>query len=92
MYYEACNLLSGELQHLFQTKEIPFVISMEQALIKAANKVVFQSELKKIGESCFKYDLDMSEHTASTSSWNYQENLTRRKKCHSNTHNMWCHG
>ena len=38
---------SGELQHRFQTKEIPFVVSMEQALIKAANKVDFQSELKK---------------------------------------------
>ena len=58
MYYEACellsgDLLSGELQHRFQTKEIPFVVSMEQALIKAANKMDFQSELKKIGESCF---------------------------------------
>ena len=42
MYYEACDLLSGELQHRFQTKEIPFVVSMEQALIKAANKVDFQ--------------------------------------------------
>ena len=49
-----CDLLSGELQHRFQTKDIPFVVSMEQALIKAANKVDFQSELKKIGESCFK--------------------------------------
>ena len=65
MYYEACDLLSGELQHQFQTKEIPFVVSMEQALIKAANKVDFQSELKKIGESCFKDDLDVSE-------WNTQ--------------------
>ena len=61
MYYEACDLLSGELQHRFQTKEIPFVVSIEQALIKAANKVDFQSELKKIGESCFKDDLDVSE-------------------------------
>ena len=34
---------------------------MEQALIKAANKVDFQSEFKKIGESCFKDDLDVSE-------------------------------
>ena len=34
---------------------------MEQALIKAANKVDFQSELKKIGDSCFKDDLDVSE-------------------------------
>ena len=47
MYYEACDLLSGELQHRFQTKEIPFVVSMEQALIKAAKKVDFQTELKK---------------------------------------------
>ena len=61
MYYEACDLLSGELQHRFQTKEIPFVVSMEQALTKAANKVDFQSELKKIVESCFKDDLDVSE-------------------------------
>ena len=59
MYYEACDLLpgdllsgdllSGELQHRFQTKEIPFVVSMEQALIRAANTVDFQTELKKIG-------------------------------------------
>ena len=51
MYYETCDLLSGELQHRFQTKEIPFVVSMEQALIKAENKVDFQSELKKKLES-----------------------------------------
>ena len=68
IYYEACDLLSGELQHRFQTKEIPLVVSMEQALIKAANMVDFQSELKIIGESCFKDDLDVSEHTAATSS------------------------
>ena len=48
-YRKACDLLPGELQHLFQTKEIPFVVSMEQALIKAANKVDFQSELGKNG-------------------------------------------
>ena len=66
---------------------------MVQALIKAANKVDFQSELKKIGESCFKDDLGVSEmseieHTAATSSKNYQESLTRLKKCHFNTHTM----
>ena len=43
MYYEALDLLSGDLlsgdllsdefKHRFQTKEIPFVVSMEQALI-----------------------------------------------------------
>ena len=55
------HLLSGELQHQFQTKENPFVVSMEQAQIKAANKMDTQSELKKIGESCFKADLDVSE-------------------------------
>ena len=60
------HILSGEFQHQFQTKAIPFVVSMEQAVIKAANKVDFQSEFKKIGESCFKDDLDVSE-------WNTQQ-------------------
>ena len=61
MYYAACDLISGELQRLFETKHIPSVISIDQALIKAANKEDFQSEVKKIGESCFGDDIDMSE-------------------------------
>lgn len=60
MYYEACDLtcISGELQHqnIFHQ-----CISIEQALIKAANKEDFQSEVKKIGESCFRDDINMSE-------------------------------
>ena len=38
IYYEACDLLSGELQRHFETKHIPSVVFMEQALMKAANK------------------------------------------------------
>ena len=61
IYYEACDLLSGELQRRFETKHIPSVVSMEQALMKPANKKNFQSEVKEIGQSCFKNDVDLSD-------------------------------
>ncbi len=36
MYFEACDVLLGELQNRFESKTIPAVVSMEKALIKAA--------------------------------------------------------
>ncbi len=53
MYFEACDVLLGELQNRFESKTIPAVVSMEKALIKAANNQEFESEMKEIEKSIF---------------------------------------
>ena len=60
-YFKACDRLSGELQNRFETIQIPSVVSMELAVMKAANKKDFKNEVTKIGESCFKNDVDLEE-------------------------------
>ncbi len=62
MYFEACNVLLGELQNRFESKTIPAVVSMEKALIKAANNQEFESEMKKVEKSCFSKDINFFEY------------------------------
>ncbi len=58
MYFEACDVLLGELQNRLESKTIPAVVSMEKALIKAANNQEFESEMKEIDKSCFSKDIN----------------------------------
>lgn len=60
IYFEACDLLLGELQNRFESKHIPAVVSMEKAIIKAANNEDFECEVKKLEESCFSKDINFS--------------------------------
>ena len=57
LYYEACDLLSNELEGRFQPQYISPVLSMEQLLIKAANNKNVESEMKMVKESCFSKDI-----------------------------------
>ena len=57
LYYEACDLLSSELEGRFQPQYISPVLSMEQLLIKAANNKNVESEMKMVKESCFSKDI-----------------------------------
>ncbi len=60
LYFEACDLLYGELTSRFDTEHIALTLSMEQTLLKAANKNNFNEELKILEKSCFSADLDFS--------------------------------
>ena len=60
MYYEACDLLSGELEDCFKTDHIEPILCMEQVLLKAANKQEFKTEIRKIEQSCFSKDFDFT--------------------------------
>ena len=61
LYYEACDLLSSELEGRFQPQYISPVLSMEQLLIKATNNKNFESEMKMVKESCFSKDIPFFE-------------------------------
>ena len=61
LYYEACDLLSSELEGRFQPQYISPVLSMEQLLIKAANNKNVESEMKMVKESCFSKDIPFFE-------------------------------
>ncbi len=58
MYFEACDVLLGELQNRFESKTTLAVVSMEKALIKAANNQDFESEMKEVEKSCFSKDIN----------------------------------
>ena len=63
IYYEACDLLSGELQRRFENQHVPVVLSIEQTLIKAANNHDFWSYLEVFEKSCFGTDVKISDLT-----------------------------
>lgn len=54
IYYEACDLLSGELQNRFENP-----VGIEQTLIKAANN----EDLKIFEQSCFGTDVKVCDLT-----------------------------
>ena len=56
LYYEACNLLSHELESCFQAQYISPVLSMEQ-LLKAANNENFENEVKRCKSHAFQKTL-----------------------------------
>lgn len=59
MYFEACDLLHGELEERFQDKHIPSVIAMEKTLLCAANGLEFEDTMETLRTSCYKNDIDM---------------------------------
>ena len=61
IYFEACDLLSAELNDRFERQHIPSVLAVEQTLLKAANGDDYQSELALLQESCYKNDIDWSD-------------------------------
>lgn len=61
MYFEACDLLCGELESRFQSQHMPPVVAMEQALLKAANGEDFCSEIDTLKDSCYKNDIEWSD-------------------------------
>lgn len=63
IYYEACDLLSGELERRFENQHVPVVLSIEQTLIKAANNEDFRSDLDIFEKSCFGTDVKISDLT-----------------------------
>lgn len=61
IYYEACDLLSSELEHRFQNQHISSVLAIEQMLLKAANGNSYQNELSFVEVSWFKNDIDWAD-------------------------------
>ena len=60
IYFEACDLLSGELESRFKSQHMPPVLAMEQALLKAANGKDFSGEINTLKDSCYKNDVEWS--------------------------------
>ena len=60
IYFEACDLLSGELDSRFESQHMPPVLAMEQALLKAANGEDFSGEIDTLKDSCYKNDIEWS--------------------------------
>ena len=60
-YFEACDLLSAELEDRFEGQHIPSVVAIEQTLLKAANGDDYQKEIALLRESCYKNDIDWSD-------------------------------
>lgn len=58
MYFEACDLLITELEERFESQNVPTMLSIEQALVKASNGDEFDRELSELKESCYKHDID----------------------------------
>ncbi len=61
IYYEACDLLSGELERRFESQYLPEMLSIESTLMKAANGGDFQSDMKEFEKSCFGKDVNLSD-------------------------------
>lgn len=64
-YFEACDLLSGELERRFSDQHIPSVLAIERTLLKAANGEDYSGEISILKESCYKNDIqwsDLSRH------------------------------
>ena len=53
--------LIAKLENRFESQYITMVLSIEQALIKAANGDDFKYEVAHLRESCYKHDIDLSD-------------------------------
>ena len=60
-FYEACELLYGELVTRFDSELVSPVLSIEKMLVSAANNEPFDNHLKSFGESPFKDDVSISD-------------------------------
>ena len=65
IYFEACDLLCGELESRFECQHMPSVLAMEQTLLKAANGEDYSSKITLLKGSCYENDIqwsDLSRH------------------------------
>ena len=61
-FFEACDLLSAELEDRFEDQHIPdSVLAIEQTLLKAANGEDCQNQRASLAESCYKHDINWSD-------------------------------
>ena len=60
VYFEACDLLIGELTDRFDQQFVQPLATMENLIIKAANAEDFSQELEGIRDSVFAKDFDIS--------------------------------
>ena len=60
-YFQACDLLIGELEERFDQKELQPVLAMEELILKAANSEEFSDSLKSVEDSMlYATDLDFN--------------------------------
>ena len=88
MFFEACDLLITELEDRFESQHIPSVLSLEKAIVKAANGDDFESEVAHLRESCYKHDIEWSDFDASfaNASGHYEE----RQNCKASDWDQCC--
>ena len=60
-YFEACDLLLGELDDQFDQKSVlSSVMALENTLLNSANGLNYEEELAILEESCYKEDFDFT--------------------------------
>lgn len=57
-YFEACDLLSAELENRFESKTCSIVITIETTLLKAANGDDFEACVEELSSSHYKGDIN----------------------------------
>ena len=61
IFFEACNLLHGELEQRFSSQHITSIIAIEKIIINAANGLELQADYKEnFKHSCYKDDVDIT--------------------------------
>ena len=58
IYFEACELISTELERRFDHQHIPSIVVIEQTMLKAANGSDFHDEITTLEHTCFKNDIE----------------------------------
>jgi len=60
-YYEACNLIIGELNDRFEQQNLlPPVLALETALLNAANDLNYEDQLTVVKQSCYKGNINFN--------------------------------
>ena len=60
IYFEACDLLHGELKDRFNDKHIPSVLTINKnTLINAENGHDYEDTMEELKKSCYKDDVDI---------------------------------
>ena len=61
IFFEACDVLHGELEQCYSSQHITSIIAIEKILINAANGLELQAEYKEnFKHSCYKDDVDIT--------------------------------
>jgi len=60
-YYEACDLIIGELNDRFEQQNLlPPVLALETVLLNAANGLNYEDQLTVVKQSCYKDDFNFN--------------------------------